>query len=184
MTVRLFVAAEVPAAVRVSLARWAREAVGSDSSLRLVDVDAMHLTLAFLGHRGEEEVPSLASSVRAACSPVRGPLPLLVGAPLWLAPRRPHVLTVGIEDASGALANVHEDLWGRLEALGFERERRRFRPHVTVARVRHGARVKPCELPAPPGDAFSVAAIALFRSHLGGGRPARYEALERVELGG
>lgn len=180
---RLFIAAEVPAAVRRSLGRWAREAAGDDGALRLVDVEAMHLTLAFLGHRGEQEVPALAAAVGAACSPAARALPLAVGSPLWLAPRRPHVLTVGIEDEGGGLAEVHEALWSLLETLGFSRERRRFRPHVTVARVRHGARVSPRELPPPPPDAFCVDAVTLFRSHLGGGRPARYEALERVVVG-
>ena len=45
-------------------------------------------------------------------------------------------------------------------------------------------RVRPRELPPSPADAFQVEAVTLFRSHLGGGRPARYEALERSLRGG
>jgi hypothetical protein len=53
---------------------------------------------------------------------------------------------------------------------------------VTVARVRHGARVRARELPAPPAASFTAPALTLFRSHLGGARPARYEALVRARL--
>ena len=38
------------------------------------------------------------------------------------------------------------------------------------------------ELPEAPQATFTAGAVVLFRSHLGGGGPARYEALERAEL--
>ena len=65
---------------------------------------------------------------------------LALGGALWLAPRRPHVLTVAVEDADGALAALQARVVEALaEAAGRdEPERRPFRPHVTVARVRRG----------------------------------------------
>jgi RNA 2',3'-cyclic 3'-phosphodiesterase len=181
--VRLFVALEVPDRVRARLARWARDAVGGDAALRLVAADSMHLTLAFLGHRPADEVEPLGAAVAGAGgAAVAGPVRLRVGEALWLAPRRPHVLTVAVDDPESAAAALYDALWERLEALGHEREKRAFRPHVTVARVRHGARVRPRELPAPPGASFTAPALTLFRSHLGGGRPARYEALVRAQF--
>ena len=66
---------------------------------------------------------------------------LALGDALWLAPRRPHVLTVEVADATGALLALQERVVAALvEAVGYEPDRRRFRPHVTVARVRRGAR--------------------------------------------
>ena len=61
------------------------------------------------------------------------------------------------------------------------KNRRRFRPHVTVARVRHGAAPRRRGLPDTPEATFDGEALTLYRSWLGGG-PARYEALERVAL--
>lgn len=175
-------ALEVPADVRGALARWARATVGGDDALRLVAEESMHLTLAFLGHRPVEEVEPVGVAVRDAAATASGPVALGVAEALWLAPRRPHVLTVAIDDQAGAAAALHDALWEGLGALGHERERRTFRPHVTVARVRHGARVRPRELPSPPSARFAAPALTLFRSHLGGGRPARYEALVRGAL--
>lgn len=181
--VRLFVALEVPDAVRDRLARWARDAVGADAALRLVAAESMHLTLAFLGHRPSEEVEPIGAAAAAAAATAPGPAALGVGEALWLAPRRPHVLTVAIDDPGSVAAALYDALWERLEQLGHEREKRAFRPHVTIARVRHGARVRPRELPAPPRAAFTSPALTLFRSHLGGGRPARYEVLARHRIG-
>ena len=56
------------------------------------------------------------------------------------------------------------------------------RPHVTVARVRRGAGVRPGDvaLPRVPSPSFALEALTLYRSHPG---PApRYEALARTSL--
>jgi RNA 2',3'-cyclic 3'-phosphodiesterase len=180
--VRLFVAVELPADVRRELGRWAQAAVGDDPALRLAREDALHVTLAFLGHRPSEEIDALAVAVResAATVPAAG-VPLALGEAAWFDPRRPRVLTVLLEDPAAALAPLHDGLWSRLEALGHERERRRFRPHVTVARVRHGAKPRRLDVQTAPRLSCPAVAMTLFRSHLGGG-PARYEELERVAL--
>jgi len=82
------------------------------------------------------------------------------------------------DDRAAALA---EDLHERLEALGvYERERRRWLPHVTVLRFRERPRLRP-ELPRLEPFATSDAAAYLSRLRPGG---ARYEVLESVEVGG
>jgi 2'-5' RNA ligase len=182
VSARLFVALELPAAVRERLARFGHAAAEHDFALRAVGGDALHVTLAFLGHRALDEVDPARAAVRSAGGGHSAPS-LALGEALWLAPRRPHVLTVAVEDDSGALAALHRDVVTRLaEALPWEPEGRRFRPHVTVARVRSGARPRTRGLPDAPQARFAGEAVVLFRSHLGGG-PARYEALERVALG-
>ena len=180
MSARLFAALEVPADVRAQLAAFGRAAAERDGALRPVAADALHLTLAFLGHRALEEIDPAREAIRG----VRSPAPALaLGDPLWLAPRRPHVLTVALEDAGGVLAALQAQVVARLTAaLPWEPESRPFRPHATVARVRRGWRPRRGDLPDAPRAAFAGDAVVLFRSHLGGRAPARYEALERVSL--
>jgi 2'-5' RNA ligase len=178
MSARLFVAAEIGEPDRAALVDWAREAVGDDRGMRVVAPEQVHLTLAFLGHRSPEEIPALGEVVASFAD---RPAPALrTAGALWLSPRRPHVLTVGLEDPSGALARIHAAV---LEAMvreaGHEAERRAFRPHVTVARVR--GRLRPFELPAPPPLEFEPSAVTLYRSRLGRG-PATYERVASVPL--
>jgi hypothetical protein len=49
--------------------------------------------------------------------------------------------------------------------------------------VRREWRPRVDDLPDAPQATFTAAAVVLFRSHLGGRGPPRYEALERVALG-
>ena len=101
--------------------------------------DDLHVTLAFLGHRALGEVDLAAEAVRDAASGVAAPA-LELGTPRWLSPRRPHVLTVELEDRGGALAALQAAVQVALvDALGLVPDDRRYLPHVTVARVRRGA---------------------------------------------
>jgi 2'-5' RNA ligase len=180
VSARLFAALEIPAPVRDALGAFGRAAAADDFALRAVRDDALHVTLAFLGHRALDDIDPAREAVREVAAPVPD---LALGDALWLAPRRPHVLTVEVADATGALLALQERVVAALvEAVGYEPDRRRFRPHVTVARVRRGAAPRQRGLPDAPSASFAGEAVTLYRSWLGGG-PARYEALERVPLG-
>jgi 2'-5' RNA ligase len=179
MSARLFIAVSLGDEDRRTLIAWAREAVGADRGMRVIGAEQVHLTLAFLGHRPLDDVAPLCALVEDLSG---GEAPVLsTGAALWLSPRKPHVLTVAVNDETGALAALQASVWDGLEELGLEREERRFRPHLTVARVRHGWTPPGGALPPTPALGLDVCGVALMRSHLGGG-PARYEALTRASF--
>lgn len=177
---RLFVALELPAEVRTRLAAGAASSARGDPALRAVAADALHLTLCFLGSRPVTEIEPIGAAL-ARCA---GPAPTLrLGEVIWLPARRPRVLAVAILDPDGSAGDLQRRVAARLAAGGWHRpERRAFRPHVTVARVRRGERPRQAAPPVPDPAGFRCDAVTLFRSHLGGG-PARYEALARVPLG-
>lgn len=137
--------------------------------------ESLHVTLAFLGEHPDPDPFALALG---AVAPRR--VPLALAAPAWLPPRRPRVLAVDLEDPDGACGRLQSDVAAALRALHAP-ESRPFRPHVTVARVRKGARVD-TRLPAAPDRmTFAVAALTLYRSRLGP-QGARYDALARTPL--
>jgi len=187
---RLFVAVDPPASVREQLAGWARgvraslgsgRGSGGRDALRLVDADSLHLTLCFLGDRPVGEIDALAHALRScreeSCE-------LSVGAPLWLPPRRPRALAVEIDDPDGELAGIQPRVSEAMsEAGGWEPQRRRFRAHVTVARMREGALGASYARPLEPTPQmrFAPGSIVLYRSWLSPGG-ATYEALESCEL--
>ncbi len=180
---RLFVAVQLPPEACDALAAWGRLCAQADPALRAVAASALHLTLHFLGARPEEEIEPLAAVVSAAVACVAGPVELSLGAALWLAPRRPHVLTCAVDDAGDALAGLHTGLAAPLAAAapGWKPERRALTPHVTVARVRRGALPKLGAEPESPSHDFTALSLTLLRSRLGGSG-ARYEVLERAAL--
>jgi 2'-5' RNA ligase len=185
--VRCFVAAELPDDVRGALAAWTPH----DDALRPVDPAGLHVTLAFLGERPDEE----AASAGAALAPLARPVGALsLGEALWLPRRRPRVLSLGVADGDGALGALQAAVVEALRvAIGFEPEGRAFLPHVTVARVRGGGggrgggrggvprRLLDAPPAPPPVGTFAAPAVTLMRSRLSP-RGARYEPVARVEL--
>lgn len=177
---RLFVALDLPAPVRGALRAWGAAQAAGNPALRALRREDLHVTLCFLGGREEAQAEHIGALLGACAAPVPG---LALGAPAWLPERRPRIIAVDVADERGALASLQERVSRALATeAGYEPETRPFRPHVTVARVRGGARVPTEPLSMPPVPGFAGTALTLYRSHLSRSG-ARYEALLRVALG-
>jgi RNA 2',3'-cyclic 3'-phosphodiesterase len=170
---RLFLALRLPDDVLDELGRWQHEQLPGVRTLRR---EQLHITLAFLGHRRADELDSIVDALRAAAATAGG---------IRLTPvRYRETRSVGmlvLEDEADRAAALAEDVQQRLERLGvYERERRRWLPHLTVARWRERPRLRP---EPPPRRTFvpSDAAAYVSRLHPGG---ARYAVLKSVALGG
>ena len=137
---RLFIALELEpsvreklrqtlAALRLSLdARW----------IRWVQPDGIHLTLKFLGEVENTRVEALKSAIEAQASQ-RGVCHFTVGGVgAFPNPARARVLWVGVKDAADGLKGLQAGLEDALGQVGFERENRRYTPHLTLGRVRDG----------------------------------------------
>jgi 2'-5' RNA ligase len=160
---------------------WQGRALSGRAELRAVAAEALHVTLAFLGSRPEEEIGAIAASVSGA---VAG-LPAARLEPLGVKPiprRGPRLFALDLSDVEGRAGAVQAAVSDALSAAGvYSPEKRPFWPHVTVARVRRGSRdVAPLALPLDV-DAFEASEVVLYRSHLSP-RGARYEALARAGL--
>lgn len=178
MKLRLFVALDLPEPARAALAAF-RAAVADPAVWRPVPDEALHLTLAFLGHRPQADVERVAAVLREA--PPGAPR-LTLGRALGLPLRRPRVLTAAIVDHNGTLAELQAWVSRELAARGlYEPEGRAFRAHATVARLRPDARVAGGKLPGPAPVTFYGEALTLYQSRLRRDG-ARYEPLARLPL--
>lgn len=206
-TARLFAAVDPPAAMREALASWARESGAAlrtrGAKVRLLAPETMHVTLCFLGARPIAEIDLLAGALERCAVPEVGPVSL--GAPLWLPPREPRSLALELRDPEGGLAALQQVVSEAFAgAIEWEPERRRFRAHVTVARLgragkpsrrraqsrlprerRRSHAEEPVEaapaLPPTPQLSFTPQAVVLYRSWLDP-EGARYEPLAAREL--
>lgn len=175
---RLFVALELPAPARAALVAF-RDAAADPEIWRPIAPDAIHLTLAFLGRRPETDVPTIEGILRAAAGPA--PRLALDGA-LLLPPRRARVLGASLADLDGTLADLQGRVSEGLAAAGvYVPEKRPYRAHATVARLRPRARAPRSIDAAPESLEFAGEALTLFESRL---HPhgARYEPLVRLIL--
>ena len=182
-SVRLFAALDPPDEVGVELLRWARGALraSGERGPRLLAPSSLHITLMFLGERPFEEIAALADALGAAAERGRA-CELWTGAPVWLPPRRPRALAVEVHEQEGDLAALQRDLAGALCEVAGLQPPRRFRAHLTVARVRSGSRTEDL-LPPTPALRFPAEEVILYRSYLEP-RGARYERLAAAPLMG
>jgi 2'-5' RNA ligase len=182
--VRLFVGLDLPDSARSALVQWRADHLPHvpGARLRLIEPEALHVTLCFLGGRAVGDVDPIAASCEMAVS--QPAVELSLGAPVWLPARRPRSIAVKLVDTRHLLSGVQRALSHTLQAGGwYEPEVRPFLAHVTVARLGKSDRVRASPLPPPSPRTVVCSAITLYRSHLGSGG-ARYEALRTIRLAG
>jgi RNA 2',3'-cyclic 3'-phosphodiesterase len=165
--------------VRGELAAWRDQLVAGRDDLRPVAEEALHVTLAFLGYRPEQEAAAVAEAMNSAA----GEAPLLEPAEIVpVPPRRPRLFALDLDDADGACARLQQAVSDALEAGRFYKpEKRPFWPHVTLARVKRNLRADPLPAEVPPLEPFRAPQITLYRSTL---RPqgAKYDPLATTAL--
>jgi 2'-5' RNA ligase len=106
------------------------------AALRVVKPEGLHITMKFLGEIPEGRVGEIYSAMEEAFSPFEPFHISLKGAGAFPSPRRPRVVWVGVEEGRDTLIRMQSALDSNLSSLGFQKEKRRFHPHLTLARVK------------------------------------------------
>lgn len=183
---RTFVALVPSQAEQQRLADAAADLRDAGFPIRWVPPENVHLTLKFLGEVSEERVRDVCAAVDDAADGV-SPFEMAVarfGA--FPSLRRPQVVWVGVEIES-TLQALQESTEEALAAIGFPREERAFRPHLTLGRARK--HVSPNEFRGLDDlvkrleyrDVFRVRSLDVVRSRL---RPtgAVYDVFHSAKL--
>ncbi len=103
--------------------------------IKWVDLSGIHITLAFLGDTSDEGIKVLDRMLREKCTGFGEFDFILSGAGVFKSYTDPRVLWVGISQAD-RLSSLYEIIAEGLGGTGFEIEERKFRPHLTIGRVK------------------------------------------------
>lgn len=137
MPLRTFIALDLDEHILDGLVRAQEQLADPADRVNWVERTNLHVTLKFLGDVQEERISEVCTLVRQAAasvrafdydvrglsvSPTHGPLRMVWG---------------NIEDNSGLMGVLHDQLDAALSGIGFKEENRQFRPHITVARIKH-----------------------------------------------
>ena len=139
---RLFIALNLPDQVRQVL--WSTVAPLRDLGVpvKWMRPEGIHLTLKFLGEVPEEREPDLRAALERAAAGPGGARPLALaigGFGVFPNSRRPAVVWVGVAP-DPALELLQHRLEQEFATLGFPKEARAFRPHLTLGRATRSAR--------------------------------------------
>ena len=186
---RLFVAVPISEPARAAVAAVVeriRAGEPEGRGVRWVRLDGLHLTLRFLGPTPESRVTDVAAAVAAAAIGVTPFAIRIAGADAFPPVGRPRTLWLDLDRGVDELAALATRLDDALVTAGWERERRPFRAHLTLARA-DGVRAGPATVAALRVAAAELAIesridlIVLFESITGSGR-ARYVERANVPL--
>lgn len=133
---RLFLAINLPPDVQREVAAATAALRECAPELGWVPEPKLHLTLKFLGEQPEDRVEDIRAAIASITAGHRELVMTLGGVGAFPNFRRARVVWMGVEQ-DPRLELLHHDVEIACEGLGFEVEGRPFRPHLTLARVRH-----------------------------------------------
>ena len=133
---RLFIALPLPTEIEEFLTKIIFTLKQKPGKVKWVAPKNIHLTMKFLGETEESKVAGISDAIKKAVLDFTsfeleinklGAFPNL---------RRPRVFWAGLEGNIDGLVSLAENIDSDLSRMGFERENRRFKPHLTLGRVK------------------------------------------------
>lgn len=133
---RLFIAIDINDAIKQRIRSLIADLRETLREVRWVNEDGIHITLKFLGEVDEEKAKAVAYSLEKVSS--RFASMRISISHLGRFPERgsPRVFWIGAKEESGALRKLALNIEEEMEKIGFEKEKREFKPHITLGRVK------------------------------------------------
>jgi 2'-5' RNA ligase len=151
---RLFTALEIPSPIAFALSLLR----GGLPGARWVDPENYHITLRFIGDIDQMTADEI---TRALARVDRQSFDVALEGLDAFGGRKPHSIAARVK-ASPALAELQAEHERIVQRIGLEPERRKFRPHVTLARIRSASETDAAAYLSVRGD-FATAPFPVGR---------------------
>ena len=183
---RLFIAVNLPAALRATLYERAAGLRAAITQIRWLPADNFHITIKFLGAVENDRVDAVQAALAEAAGGIP-PFDLQIGGfGAFPGLARPNVVWLGVKPAS-ALMELQQRVEQMTAPLGFETEARAFHPHITIGRL--AARTRAPDLRGLERVSASleyekmvaITTVELMESKLSS-KGARYESIASARL--
>lgn len=135
MTSRLFVALEIPDEILNRVITFRNEIYPDDKNVRWEKSDKLHITLKFLSDVENKIVPDIVRSITEIINNQKSIVIEFDKFGLFRKNGKPSILWAGFK-RNKQLEYMAKDLENILEKYGISKETRKFRPHLTLLRVR------------------------------------------------
>ena len=170
-TIRTFIAIKLPENIISSISKIQEGIKSYGLKIKWVRPDNIHLTLKFLGNINEADIKKIGRAIFDALKEYP-PIALAAkGTGVFPGVNQPRVVWVGVTGQLEPLVGMQKALDEKLETIGFPKENRPFKGHLTLARVkgkidpqRLGAAIK--EFQGFESEPFAADQVILFKSEL------------------
>jgi 2'-5' RNA ligase len=138
MDKRIFVAIDISDKARASVADYIENLRRHFAQIRVgwERAEKLHLTMKFLGDIDETRLENLIEAVENTARQVSDFKLQISSTGVFPSLKKARILWLGLEDEKGSLRNLNEILEVECEKLNFAKEKRDFKPHLTIARLR------------------------------------------------
>jgi len=170
-TIRAFIAIKLPEKITVSIRKIQEGLSSYGFKVKWVRPENIHLTLKFLGNIDRADTEKVGSAISESVK-TYAPLSLIAkGIGVFPNIKRPRIVWTGVAEQRNRLAGLQRHLDDHLESIGFQREKRPFKGHLTIGRVKQRIdsnrlmeAMKECA--KFESEAFIINEIVLFKSEL------------------
>lgn len=169
---RIFTAIDISDEACQKVSDYIENLHGEFSNLRVgwERAEKLHLTLKFTGDIDREQLKSLIEAVEATVEQISKFKLQISETGAFPSPRNARILWLGVRDEQGNMQQLNEILETECERKGFEKEKRNFKPHLTIARLREPAKSKELVVKHLRNDfgaiEFAVSEIVIYESRL------------------
>lgn len=134
---RIFVAVDISDEARRKVAAYVETLRNEFRNARVGwdKPEKLHLTLKFLGDASENQLETLNKIVGEIAGKISKFSLQIAETGIFPTQRNPRVLWIDIIDTAETLAKINNLLEAECEKIGFEKEKRKFVPHLTIGRV-------------------------------------------------
>jgi 2'-5' RNA ligase len=138
--IRAFVAVPVSDEIEQLVSEVERDLKTVAANVKWVRPENIHITLKFLGNTTQDTIDGLCGALPEALRG-RHRFDVLIAGAGTFPPggKAPRVVWIGLQDGTDGLIEVAGMVEAVTSSLGFEKEERPFRPHLTIGRVRRGS---------------------------------------------
>ncbi len=134
--IRTFIAIKLPEKILSSVKEIQNGFKSQGIRAKWVKVENIHITIKFLGDIKITDVEKIIRSITLAAKESK-PITLSVkGAGVFPGVKRPRVIWAGITGEISDLLDLQDRVEKNLEAIGFPKESRPFKGHLTIGRIK------------------------------------------------
>lgn len=134
---RLFIAIKLSDQQRKEIHHFQQDIKPFLEGVRWVPAENLHLTLKFLGEVSKDQLKAVQAAIDHSCADRESFQLIYGGCGVFPSPLKARVIWTGLLSGQDVVENIAEKIDNNLHRIGFSPEKRKFKAHLTLGRMRY-----------------------------------------------
>lgn len=184
--IRAFIAVEIDSPNKQKLSELIGLFKKTDTDVKWVKENQMHLTLKFLGNIEETKTQEVSRELESITNESKKFTISLSKIGAFPNINKPRIIWIDIDEGKDTLKLLADKIESRLEKIGFAKEKREFKTHLTLGRIKSLKNISQLteviqKTDSQSQDKIKISSLILFQSTLTS-KGAIYMPLAEIKL--